>query len=128
MSSRGVSAARGETRATDVQTQQFRGLRSIDDPVHRRVDRTISGGGGTATWNDATKRYHETDAQLSPVAMLTHSAELAERTSSTSYGVARHSWLGDVDRDGDVDSNDVSAAAFREAAYDVYDRIWGCSE
>ncbi|MDX9911477.1 MAG: RHS repeat-associated core domain-containing protein [Phycisphaerales bacterium] len=101
----------GETHATDVQTQQFWGLRYIDDPVHRRVDRTITGG--TTTWNDSTKRYHVTDAQFSTVAMIATGAEKAtvtERTFYTPYGMARHSWLGDVDRDGAITSSDYLIA------------------
>ena len=45
-----------------------------------------------------------TNVQFSTVAMIATAAgkaTIAERTSSTPYGVARHSWLGDVDRDGD---------------------------
>jgi RHS repeat-associated protein len=44
--------------------------------------------------------------QFSTVAVIDHTAELAERVTYTAYGRARHHWPADVDGDGDHDSTD----------------------
>ena len=91
--------------------QTFWGLRYIDEPIVRRVDR----GSGSPIVPDGTYEdvfYHLTDAQYSTVAMLLESnAAVWERVEYGAYGKAdRHHWGADADGDGDIDLSDQSYA------------------
>lgn len=91
------------TTATDKRSQQFWGLRYVDDAVMRRTDKTANG-----SYLDSGDRtdYYITDTQFSPVALIDQSAKLVERVTYSAYGVPTFRWPGDVDGDGDADATD----------------------
>lgn len=82
---------------TDWISQQFWGLRYIDDAVAKRVDRDHDGD-----WTDSesTVWYQLTDRQFSVSAVLNQHMYVYERVEYDAYGNARHRYGGDVNGDG----------------------------
>lgn len=89
---------------TDWISQQFWGLRYIDDAVAKRVDRDMDG-----VWTDAesTTWYQITDRQFSVGAVLDSDMNLWERVDYDAYGNARHRFDGDGDGTGAFGFSDV---------------------
>lgn len=88
-------------------SQEFWGLRYIDDSVAKRVDRNADG-----IWTDSftSEWYRVTDTQYSVVAVLDSDAQTYERIEYDAYGQARHRYAGDVNGDGILTINDLLAA------------------
>lgn len=86
---------------TDWVSQQFWGLRYIDDLVAKRVDRAATDGEPDwAEGADVTPWYFITDSQFSVSAVLDGSKHLWERVEYDAYGNARHRPSGDIDGNG----------------------------
>jgi RHS repeat-associated protein len=100
---------------TDWISQQFWGLRYIDDLVAKRVDRDAD-----ADWLDAesTSWYFITDSQFSVSAVLNQDCHLWERVEYDAYGKARHRYAGDVSGDGRYNFFDLSALGGESALGD----------
>lgn len=88
----------------DWVSQQFWGLRYIDDLVAKRVDRNAD---GDWTDSDASRWYFITDSQFSVCAVLDSAKHLWERIEYDAYGNARHRYAGDVTGDGAYNVFDI---------------------
>ncbi len=103
------STGLGSPDGTNRHVQQVWGVRGIDDPVLRRVDRNGDGdyldsGNSDEELNDRAY-VHLTDALGSTVGMVrADNGYLVERVSYSSYGTAIHRYTQDVNNDGQVDS------------------------
>lgn len=88
-------------------SQEFWGVRYIDDSVAKRLDRDADG-----VWDDAecSVWYRATDSQFSVVAMIDEGGDMYERIEYDAYGNARHRYYGDVNGDGIYDVNDLITA------------------
>jgi len=100
----------------DWVSQQFWGLRYIDDLVAKRVDRNAD---GDWTDSDASRWYFITDSQFSVVAVLDWEKHLWERIEYDAYGNARHRYAGDVNGDGRYDFFDLAALGGESAIGDA---------
>lgn len=89
---------------TEWISQQFWGLRYIDDLVAKRVDRDAD-----SDWSDSSQWYFITDSQFSVVAVLDASKHLWERIEYDAYGNAKHRYAGDVTGDGLYNAFDIFA-------------------
>lgn len=91
----------------DYVSQQFWGLRYIDDAVAKRINRDPGEGWvdnpGVSVW------YQVTDSQFSVTAVLDHKGGLYERVEYDAYGVARHRPSGDANGDGLFNSFDLAS-------------------
>ncbi len=89
----------------DWVSQQFWGLRYIDDAVGKRVDRDADGD-----WDDAecTNWYQLTDTQFNVGVVIDDEGVIYERVDYNAYGEARHYPVGDGVRNGLVDGADFS--------------------
>ncbi len=96
----------GAADDTDWVSQQFWGLRYIDDAVGKRVDRT--GAGDFVDNSDCTYWYQLTDTQFSVGVVLDSAGYVYERVSYDAYGQARHRFAADCDGNGQYDNNDNS--------------------
>ena len=81
-------------------SQQFWGLRYIDDAVAKRVDRDTGGADGDWIDSDATYWYQLTDTQFSVGVVLDQEGNVYERIDYDAYGQARHRYGGDANGDG----------------------------
>lgn len=93
-----------DDEGVDWVSQQFWGLRYIDDLVAKRVDRDAD---GDWTDSDASRWYFITDSQFSVCAVLDSSKNLWERIEYDAYGNARHRYGGDATGDGAFGFGDV---------------------
>lgn len=86
-------------------SQQFWGIRYIDDAVGKRVDRDADG-----QWDDAecTNWYQLTDSQFSVGVVINDEGEISERIDYNAYGVARYHPAGDLKPDGFLDFFDIA--------------------
>ncbi len=96
----------GAADDTDWVSQQFWGLRHIDDAVGKRIDRT--GAGDFVDNPDCTYWYQLTDTQFSVCAVLDGAGNVYERVSYDAYGRARHRFAADANGDGAVSSGDFA--------------------
>jgi len=85
----------------DRLTQEYWGIRRLDDAVMRRVHHVDDDSFGAFY-------YHLTDSRGDTLAITGVGADpqILERVSYSPYGVAAHSWVRDVDGDGDEDGTD----------------------
>ena len=103
----------GSPGSIDRNINYLWGLRGIDDIVVRRTD-TDGDGAFDFVLSPAEEvdyYYHLDDVQGTTVAQLDEAAEIVERTSYTSYGVAQHHPKYDVRGDGDRGVKDIAVVA-----------------
>jgi len=93
----------------DWVSQQFWGLRYIDDAVAKRVNRDTSDPDGWIDNSGVSRWYQISDAQFSVCAILTESGKLYERVEYDAYGNARHRPAGDAFGDGVASVTDIAA-------------------
>jgi len=93
----------------DWVSQQFWGLRYIDDALAKRINRDTSDPDGWVSNDDVTFWYQITDAQFSVCAILNADGLLYERIDYDAYGNARHRPAGDAYGDGVASFADVGA-------------------
>jgi len=98
-------SAGGTDDDTDWISQQFWGIRYIDDAVAKRVDRD---GDGDFVDADCTYWYQLTDTQFSVGVVLDQEGHVYERIEYDAYGVARHRYGGDTNGDGSYNFFDIS--------------------
>jgi len=80
-------------------SQQFWGMRYIDDAVAKRINRDLADEDGWVDNPGVSLWYQITDSQFSVVAVLDRNGSLNERVAYDAYGVARHRPAGDVNGD-----------------------------
>ncbi len=99
-----TSYSSGSSFLKDYASQQFWGLRYIDDAVAKRIDRDNDGD-----WAEAADQYHYlTDAMFSVRALTDSGGYVRERIDYTPYGVAMHRYAGDYSGDGVIGAADLT--------------------
>jgi RHS repeat-associated protein len=92
----------------DYVSQQFWGMRYIDDAVAKRVNRDLTDEDGWVNNPGVSVWYQLTDSQFSVTAVLDHKGSLYERVEYDAYGNAKHRPSGDANGDGLFSFADVS--------------------
>ena len=90
---------------TDWISQQFWGIRYIDDAIGKRVDRD---GDGDFIDASCSYWYQLSDAQFSVSAVVNSSGLVYERIEYDAYGQASHRFSGDSNGNGQYDFFDVT--------------------
>lgn len=96
--------------AVDHYTQQVWGARYIDDAVTKRI---------TEISTSASRQYYYlTDAMFSVRALADSTGRVQERIDYSPYGVATHSYAGDVNNDGVINFFDVGIVTTNASSTD----------